>query len=193
MTFTLSIGDSAPPFHLPATDGKKYALTDFQEAKILVVFFTCNHCPYVVGSNEVTRATALKFADQGVRFIGINSNSPQTNPTDSFDHMVTLMEEENYPWIYAHDETQEIAKAYGALRTPHFFVFDVDRTLIYTGRAVDNPRDASKISTNDLEDVLREQIAGETISTPLTNPLGCNVKWAGQDAKWMPADACDLV
>src|SRR5690625_4847642 len=138
MTFTLLIGEKAPDFKLPATDGKTYALSDFNEAKVLVVFFTCNHCPYVVGSNEVTRETALKFADQGVKFVAINANSSNTNPKDSFEHMVSNMEENEFPWVYLHDETQEVAKAYGALRTPHFYVFDENRKLIYTGLCVDN-------------------------------------------------------
>ena len=193
MTFTLSIGEKAPDFKLPATDGKAYTLSDFSEAKTLVVFFTCNHCPYVIGSNEVTRETALKFADQGVRFVGINANSSNTNPTDSFEHMVEQMEDKDFPWLYLHDETQEIAKAYGALRTPHFYVFDEDRKLIYTGRGVDNPKDIEKMSINDLDRALTEKVANKPISNPLTNPLGCNVKWDGEDAHWMPAEACDLV
>ena len=82
MAFTLEIGQSAPDFSLPATDGKTYSLADFADAPVLVVFFTCNHCPYVLGSDEVTRQTAEKFMPQGVRFIGINSNSVNTHPED---------------------------------------------------------------------------------------------------------------
>lgn len=193
MAFTLQIGESALDFKLPATDGNTYRLSDFDEAKTLVVFFTCNHCPYVIGSDEVTRQTANKFAAQGVKFVGINSNNKVTHPTDDFDHMVARMEEHNFPWHYLYDESQEVALAYGALRTPHFYVFDQDRKLIYTGRGVDNPRDTSKMTVNDLERALEEHLAGQPISVPLTNPLGCNVKWEGQDAHWMPAEACDLV
>lgn len=193
MTFTLSIGEKAPDFKLPATDGKEYSLSDFNDAKVLVVFFSCNHCPYVTGSNELTRETALKFAGQGVQFVGINSNSSNTNPIDSFENMVEQMKENDFPWLYLHDETQEIAKAYGALRTPHFYVFDEDRKLIYTGRGVDNPKDITKMTVNDLDRALTEKVANEPISVPLTNPLGCNVKWDGEDAHWMPAEACDLV
>jgi len=193
MAFTLQIGDKAKDFNLPATDGNTYQLSDFGDADVLVVFFTCNHCPYVLGSDEVTRQTADKFAAQGVKFVGINSNSKVTHPTDDFDHMVARMEEHKFPWLYLYDEPQEVALAYGALRTPHFFVFDKDRKLIYTGRGVDNPKDTGKMTVNDLERALEEHLAGQPISVPLTNPLGCNVKWEGQDAHWMPADACDLV
>ncbi|MBL7972070.1 MAG: thioredoxin family protein [Prolixibacteraceae bacterium] len=193
MAYTLQIGNKAPGFNLRATNGKFYNLGDFADARILVVFFTCNHCPYVLGSDEVTRQTANRFGSQGVRFVAINSNSPNTYEEDSFDHMVLRMNENQFPWIYLHDETQEIATAYGALKTPHFYVFDEDRKLVYTGRAVDQPRDVSKMTVNDLERVLLELLAGQAVSVPVTNPVGCNIKWEGKDRKWMPADACDLV
>ncbi|NQX64485.1 thioredoxin family protein [Paenibacillus qinlingensis] len=192
-TFTLSLGDAAPDFSLPATDGQTYTLNDFRDAKTLVIFFTCNHCPYVIGSNEVTRETANRYKDKGVQFVGINANSVNTRPEDSFDHMVSHMEEHQFPWTYLRDETQETALAYGALRTPHFYVFDENRRLVYTGRGVDNPKDASKITINNLDIALEELTSGQAIALPLTNPLGCNVKWDGKDAHWMPADACDLV
>jgi peroxiredoxin len=193
MSFTLELGATAPDFSVAGTDGKNYSLADFEFASTLVVFFTCNHCPFVVGSDEVTRATAEKFQDKGVAFIGINSNSEKTNPTDDFDQMVLRMKEHNFPWIYARDASQEVAQAYGALRTPHFYVFDTDRKLVYCGRGVDQPRDTSKVQVNDLEKALAEVTAGQSVSVPLTNPIGCNVKWLDQDAHWMPADACDLV
>ena len=193
MSFTLELGATAPDFSVVGTDGQTYGLANFAEAATLVLFFTCNHCPFVVGSDELTRATAEKFQDKGVAFIGINSNSEKTNPTDDFDQMVLRMKEHNFPWIYARDASQEVALAYGALRTPHFYVFDADRKLVYCGRGVDQPQDTSKVQMNDLEKALAEVTAGQSVSVPLTNPIGCNVKWLHQDAHWMPADACDLV
>lgn len=192
MPFTLEIGAEAPQFRLPATDGNTYALSDFKE-EYLVIFFTCNHCPYVLGSDEVTRATAEKFAPRGVRFVGINSNSARTYQEDDFPHMVRRMEEYKFPWLYLYDQSQEVALAYGALRTPHFYVFDRNRKLMYTGRGVDQPRDASRITVNDLDRALEEITSGLPVSEPVTNPIGCNVKWEGKDKHWMPADACDLV
>ena len=97
MAFTLPLGAKAPDFALPATDGRTYRLADFAEAEILVVFFTCNHCPYVIGSDESTRATALRFATQGVRFVAINSNSAHTHPEDSFECMVERMRKQRFP------------------------------------------------------------------------------------------------
>jgi peroxiredoxin len=193
MAFTLQIGQTAPDFKVPATDGRTYSLGDFAQAKALVVFFTCNHCPFVLGSDEVTRATVERFRGRGVAFIGINSNSEHTNPTDDFAHMVERMKAHRFPWVYARDESQEVAKVYGALRTPHFYVFDQDRKLVYTGRGVDNPRNTAEMTVNDLERALEEVLAGKHVGTPVTNPIGCNVKWEGRDAHWMPAEACDLV
>lgn len=193
MSFTLPLGATAPDFCLPATDGKCYSLKDFAGAKALVIFFTCNHCPFVIGSNAVTRATAEKFRDQGVVFVGINSNSILVHAGDSFKEMIALMGQEHFPWTYLRDESQAAALAYGALRTPHFYVFDAERKLVYTGRGVDNPRQAEQSTVNDLENALTELVAGQPITTPLTNPIGCNVKWEGQEQHWMPADACDLV
>ncbi|NHN31341.1 thioredoxin family protein [Paenibacillus agricola] len=193
MSFTLSLGSQAPDFTLKATDGKKYSLNDFEEAKVLVVFFTCNHCPFVLGSNEVTRETATRYKEKGVRFVGINSNSVNTHPDDSYEHMVEEMGKQQFPWVYLVDDTQDVARAYGALRTPHFYVFDESRKLIYTGRGVDNPRDARKITVNNLADALEQHLAGQPLAVSLTNPIGCNVKWDGEDAHWMPAEACDLV
>lgn len=192
MAFTLQIGENAPEFTLQATDGRTYRLSDFDDAA-LVIFFTCNHCPYVINSDEVTRQTAEKFASQGVKFVGINANSKNTYPEDDFEHMVNRMKEYTFPWLYLYDESQDVAKTYGALRTPHFFVFDKERLLIYTGRGIDTPRDPSKMTVNDLDIALEEHVAGNPVSVPLTNPIGCNVKWDGKDAHWMPVDACDLV
>jgi len=193
MPFTLPLGAGAPDFCLPATDGKCYTLDDFAGAKALVIFFTCNHCPFVIGSNEVTRRTAEKFRDRGVVFVGINANSILVHAEDSFRQMIALMETEKFPWTYLRDESQTAALAYGALRTPHFYVFDAQRKLVYSGRGIDNPREAEKSTVNDLDNALTELLAGKPITTPLTNPIGCNVKWEGQEQHWMPPEACDLV
>lgn len=193
MAYTLETGSRAPHFKLKGTDGKIYNLDDFSDAKILVVFFTCNHCPYVLGSDEITRETAESFAPHGVQFVAINSNSPNTYAEDSFENMVRRMEEKKFPWVYLHDENQEVVKEYGALKTPHFYVFDQARRLVYTGRGVDSPRDVSKLTVNDLERTLTELVSGKKVSVPITNPIGCNIKWEGMERHWMPPEACDLV
>lgn len=193
MPFTLPLGEKAIDFDLMATDGKRYSLKSFEDAHVLVIFFTCNHCPYVTGSDEMTRKIAEQFLNKNIRFLAINSNSSDTVPEDSFEAMQNRVNENKFPWVYLYDETQEIAEKYGALRTPHFFVFDENRKLVYCGRAVDNPRDTSKATQFDLEKALEEKISGKKITTPLTNPIGCNIKWKGKDKNWMPEEACDLV
>ena len=193
MSYTLEPGQRAIDFRLPSTEGPEYGLSDFDEYPFLVLFFTCNHCPYVKGSDEVTRATAEKYRSAGVTFVGINSNSEHTYEEDSFPNMVARMEEYRFPWKYLYDADQSLAKAYGALKTPHFFVFNKDRVLEYTGRGVDSPRDTSRMTVNNLDIVLGELTSGKPVTVTKTNPIGCNIKWEGRDAHWMPPEACDLV
>ncbi len=192
MSYTLNIGEKAPDFDLISTSKQRVSLSNL-DSDILVIFFTCNHCPYVTGSDETTRITAKKFLDKGVKFAAINSNSENTYEEDSFENMILRMEENNFPWVYLYDNNQEIALKYGALKTPHFFIFDDQRKLVYTGRGVDSPLDSKKIKINNLELALDELTSNTLISIPITNPIGCSVKWEGKDSHWMPPEACDLV
>lgn len=193
MSYTLSLGQKAPEFSLLATDGKHYSLKDFSKSKLLVIFFTCNHCPYVIGSNENTRALAKRYSEDKVQFVAINSNSENTYPEDSYPHMQQVMQKEQYPWTYLHDKDQKVALAYGALCTPHFYLFGEQRELLYTGRAVDTPRDASRSTTHELQDAIDAAMEGSKIEPQITNPIGCNIKWEGKPPKWMPPEACRLV
>ena len=192
MPFTLEIGQKAVPFELLATDNRTYSLDDFR-SNILVIFFTCNHCPYVTGSDEETRTTVDKFKEKNVQFIGINSNSKNTYEEDSFENMIIRMKKQNFPWHYLHDPEQITALNYGALKTPHFFIFNHERNLVYTGRGVDSPLDSSKIKVNNLELALDELTSNDLISIPITNPIGCSIKWEGRNSRWMPPEACDLI
>jgi peroxiredoxin len=193
MAFTLQLGESAPDFHLPGADGGSYSLSDFDAAKVLIVAFTCNHCPFVLGTEDRLIAFYDEVEPKGVALVTINSNETVGHPGDSFDHMVTHAKEKGFRFPYLRDDDQTAAKAYGALRTPHFYVFGPDRKLAYTGRFDDNPRDLGKATTRDLRDAVDAVLAGRPVETPLTNPIGCNVKWSGQEEHWMPAEACDLV
>ena len=193
MTYTIELGDKAPRFeNLLSTDGSFYSIDEFNNKPLKVIFFTCNHCPYVTGSDELTRSIAETFKDD-VEFIAINSNSANTYQEDSFENMVTRMESLRFPWLYLYDETQNTALDYGALKTPHFFVFNDSWRLIYTGRNTDSPRDTGLKTSNDLFDALEEATQGKEISVPITNPVGCNIKWEGKPAHWMPTEACDLI
>jgi peroxiredoxin len=193
MTFTLQIGESAPDFNLPGVDGKNHSLAEYADAKLLVVAFTCNHCPYVTGSEERIKQLHADYKNKGVQLVTINSNETENHPTDSFEHMVEHAKELGFDFPYLRDETQEIATAYGALRTPHYYVFDSARKLRYTGRMDDRPRHPGEETTHELRDALDELLSGKEVSVPLTNPIGCNVKWQGQERHWMPPEACDLV
>lgn len=192
MAFTLAIGDQAPDFSLPATDGNSYSPGDFP-SPVLVIAFTCNHCPYVVNSEERILAFDRDYKAKGVQLVCINSNAETTYADDDFPHMVERAKERGFTFPYLHDESQEVALAFGALRTPHYFVFDGQRQLRYTGRMDDKPRNPGLETTHELRDAVDALLNGEDVLEPLTNPIGCNVKWRGQDAHWMPAQACDLV
>ncbi len=193
MAFTLALGAAAPDFNLPGIDGRHYSLATFKDARLVIVVFACNHCPYVLGSEERMKTLVADYAPQGVRMIAINSNETDRHPADSFAHMKQHAAEKGLTWPYVRDESQQVALAYGALRTPHFYVFDGDRKLRYTGRMDDNPREPGKEKTHELRDALDALLAGRPPATPLTNPIGCNVKWKNRDEHWMPAEACDLV
>jgi peroxiredoxin len=193
MAFTLDIGDKAPAFDLCGADGENHTLDEYSDAKILIIVFSCNHCPYVVGSEDRMKRLYAEYKPKGVEMVAINSNETENHPGDSFENMVLRVDEEDLPWPYLRDQTQAVARAYGALRTPHFFVFDEDRTLQYTGRMDDNPRQPGKQTTHELADALDALLEGKTPPVAVTNPIGCNVKWKGKEEHWMPPEACDLV
>jgi hypothetical protein len=142
-------------------------------------------------------AFAKKYAPRGLAFVAINSNETDRHPGDSFDHMVRRAKEKNFPFSYLRDESQAVARAYGALRTPHYYLFDKgpdgSRRLRYTGRMDDNPRNPGMERTHELVDAVDALLAGGQPPVAATNPIGCNVKWKGQPEKWMPPEACDLV
>ncbi len=194
MAFTLAIGAQAPDFtDLPAADGKSYGLSDFADAKLLIVVFSCNHCPFIIGSEDRMIDLYATYKPKGVEMVAINSNETENHPMDSFEHMVTRAAEKDFKFAYIRDESQQVALAYGALRTPHFYVFDADRKLRYTGRMDDNPRTPGEETTSELRDALDAILAGDEPTIAVTNPKGCNVKWKNQEEHWMPPEACDLV
>ena len=197
MAFTLQIGQPAPEFNLPGTDGKTHSLADFNDAKVAIIFFSCNHCPYVIGSEDRMIAFAKKYEPKGVKMIAINSNETENHPTDSMEHMIERARERSFPFAYVRDDEQSVALAYGGLRTPHYYAFAKDArgtwVLRYTGRMDDNPRNPGMEKTHELADAVDALLEGREVAVPVTNPIGCNVKWKGQAHKWMPPEACDLV
>lgn len=194
MPFTLQIGQPAPEFGpIQGTDGKIYCLDVFKGSRLLLVVFSCNHCPYVIGSEERMIDLCRQYVPRGLGMVAINSNSAENHPDDDFQHMQLLAKEHEYPFPYLRDETQQAAVDYGALRTPHFFLFDDSRLLRYTGRMDDNPRQGTQATTHELRDAIEDLLAGRSVAVAVTNPIGCNIKWKGKPEHWMPLEACDLV
>jgi len=192
MPFTLQIGAEAPPFELMGTDDKIHRLWDYSAAPLLVISFTCNHCPYVIGNESREKAFVEKYTKQGLVYVAINSNDLKDYPTDDFPHMKQRATALGFTWHYLHDETQDVAKAYGAIKTPHFFLFDRDRKLRYVGRMDNSPRDIARANTHELVDAVDDLLAGRDVRVPATEAIGCTVKWRGRPPKFIPTDVCDL-
>tara|TARA_A100001037_G_C14790201_1_gene474294 strand:+ start:182 stop:649 length:468 start_codon:yes stop_codon:yes gene_type:complete len=152
------------------------ALSEVMGENGAVVFFTCNHCPYVVGSEPRIENVAEIARDIGLGFVGINSNDPVKYESDSWENMVKRAKRGmSYP--YLHDSSQEVALSYGAERTPEFYLINSDSKVVYRGRLDDSPRDPSHATTSELEDAIRQLASAQTISVPRTDSIGCSVKW----------------
>lgn len=175
---TLPVGRFAPNFtNLPATDGQKYGLDSFRASKVLVINFTCNHCPYAQAFEDRFIDLARRYKTRSVAFLAINPNDEVTYPADSFANMKIRAEQKGYPFPYCRDESQAVARAYGAVCTPHLFVLDRSRRLVYEGRIDDNWKNAAGAKSHDLRNALEDLLAGKPIRVPTTNPMGCSIKW----------------
>jgi len=173
----LQIGDSALAFELPGVDGKSHSLAGVSAGKnATAVVFTCNHCPYVLAWLDRLIAIARDYAGQGVAFVGINANDPKKYAVDDFAGMQRLASEHELPFPYLQDETQEVAAAYGAERTPEVFLFDADLKLRYHGAPDDN-YDATQAQVPYLRNALDSALAGQEPPIAQTPPVGCTIKW----------------
>ena len=172
---TLSIGDSAPGFELPDTDGQRWPFSD-SGAPATVVVFTCNHCPYALAWHDRIVEAARDYGDRGVRFLAINANDAERYPRDSYEAMQQRVASEDWPMPYLHDATQEVARSYGAKTTPDLFVFDRHGQLQYRGAPDGDYEDPSQ-HARWLRDALDAVLAGEQPSRPETDPVGCSIKW----------------
>ena len=128
----------------------------------------------------------------GISMIAIHSNETKGHPTDTFSLALARMKEMGFKWLSLDDVEQFTARAYGAQRTPHYFLFNAGGILAYSGRMDDSPRDATKVETHELQDAIDDLLAGRLVRLPQTDAIGCNVKWWDMDVHWMPGDACDL-
>lgn len=178
------LGTEAPAFSLPIVNpsvddlqGIRRSLEDYDEAEALVVVFMCNHCPYVKHIEEALLQTARDYQERGVQFIGICSNDPNQYPDDSFERLSERARQKDYPFPYLHDESQEVAKAYGALCTPDFFVYDADRQLVYRGRFDETRPNQGTPTGADLRQALDELLDEGEVHIQQKPSVGCNIKW----------------
>ncbi|MDQ7859991.1 MAG: thioredoxin family protein [Armatimonadota bacterium] len=176
---TLALRERLIPFSLPSTDGRTISSDDYAAVPVLGVVFWCNHCPYVKAWEDRVIAVQREYAGRGVQFILINSNDPVKYPADSFDAMVETARAKQYPFPYLFDETQEIARRFGATRTPEIFLFDRQRELRYHGAPDDNYEDPSAVRAHYLRDAVEALLAGREPATTETPPRGCTIKWKG--------------
>lgn len=173
----LPIGNEAIEFKLKGVDGKFYDLNSFADKKALVVVFSCNHCPYAQAYEQRIIQLQGDYLRKGVGFVAINSNDDTNYPEDSFDNMVKRSKERGFNFPYIRDESQDIARKYGAICTPHVFAFDKDRVLQYKGRIDDNWKNPSEVKTKDLRNALDAILEDKTPGVQETRPYGCSIKW----------------
>jgi peroxiredoxin len=174
------VGDKIDNFSLKNIDGKMVSLEADESVDGYIIIFTCNHCPYSVLYEDRIVALDKKFKAMGYPVIAINPNDPAQYPADDFDNMIKRAEEKGFTFPYVVDETQEVAKAFGATRTPHVFIVenaDNDFILQYIGAIDDSPRDESAIEVKYVEDAIAALKAGNKIETPETKAIGCSIKW----------------
>lgn len=179
-----TVGDTATDFKLKNVDGKLVSLTDFKKAKGYIVVFTCNHCPFSQAYEQRIIDLHKKYAAKGFPVIAINPNDKNRSPEDSYENMVIRSKEKKYPFVYLYDETQEIAKTYGATRTPHVFLLNKTATgnqVAYIGAIDDNSEDAAAVKEHYLANAIDALITSKTIEKNTTKAIGCTIKWKKTD------------
>ena len=172
------LGREAPDFRLPDTDGEMVSLSDFDAAPALLVVFMCNHCPYVKHIQQELAAFAREYREKGLAVVGINANDVEAQPEDRPERMAEVKREVGYPFPYLYDESQEVARAYGAACTPDFFLFDGERELFYRGQFDDSrPGGDVPVTGADLREAADRVLAGEDPPPDQKASAGCNIKW----------------
>ena len=177
MPMVLDLGASAPAFDLPGTDGKSYGLKDLADKKALCIIFSCNHCPYVQAYEGRFIELQNEFGPRGGQIVAINSNDASSHPDDSFEEMVKRAKDLGFNFPYLRDESQGVAHAYGAIRTPHVFLFNAERKLAYVGRIDDCWDDPKKVKSRELANAFEDILSGSAVKVPETYAVGCTIKW----------------
>ena len=177
-TISLKVGDNAPEFNLKGVDEKNHSLQDYSKRGLLIIFM-CNHCPYVKAKIEAIKEIHKKF-NEDIAIIGINSNDPLEVPEDDFEHMKMIAKENNFQFDYLIDETQEIAKKYGAVCTPDPFLFDSEKKLVFHGRIDDAMKPDATVSEKVMINNIEKLLAGKKIQKDFDPSIGCSIKWKEQ-------------
>ena len=173
----LSIGDEAVSFELPGVDGKTHSLSDYEGKAAIAVIFTCNHCPYARAWEDRIVSIQSDYGSAGLQVLAINANDANKYPDDGFPQMQQRAEDKGFNFPYLHDESQEVAAAYGAERTPEVFLLGGNRELAYHGAVDDNYDDPNAVQVAYLRDAVEAVLAGEETPTSQTRPVGCSIKW----------------
>jgi len=186
---TLRIGQKAPDFNLPGVDGRNYKLADFADADVLVIIFTCNHCPTAQAYEERIKKLAADYKNKGVALVAISANDPKavrldelgySDMSDSFEEMKTRAKDMGYNFPYLYDgEDQKVSIAYGPARTPHVFIFDRQRKLRYVGR-VDDSEKPKLVKSEDARNAIEALLKGRKVPVETTGTIGCSIKWASK-------------
>jgi thiol-disulfide isomerase/thioredoxin len=179
----VTLGMPCPDFNLPSMEGrtpeetKFYGRDNFKDRRIMVVMFICNHCPYVKAVEDRIIELQRRYAGKSVQLVGICSNDPTDYPEDSYENLRKRWHERNYGFPYLHDESQAVAKAFGAVCTPEFFVYNQDRLLAYHGRLDDNWKEANQVTRRDLIEAINSLLAGREPDPNQVPSMGCSIKW----------------
>jgi peroxiredoxin len=171
------LGSKLPNFTLKGVDEKNWSSSEVADAKAILIVFTCNHCPYVIGSERMLVETVTPLLSQGLKAFAINSNDPVKYPDDSFEKMKEHALKAELPYPYLFDETQTVARIFDAECTPECYLFDAQKKLVYHGTVNDSPRDPKAVKTNYIQKALEQVLAGTTPSPQFVRPMGCSIKW----------------
>ncbi len=174
------VGDLASDFKLKNVDGRMVSLSDWKDAKGFIVIFDCNTCPYSKAYNDRIIGLNSKYAGKGYPVVAINSNDASDSPGDSFEKMVDYAKKKGYTFPYLIDETQTVARTFGATNTPHVFVLSrsgKDLKVAYIGTIDDNARKASAVSKKYVEEAVDALMNGKAVPTPKTKAIGCGINW----------------
>lgn len=173
----IELGTKASNFSLLGTDEKRHSLNDYASSKVLVIAFTCNHCPYVQAYENRMIDLTRTFKHRGVSLVCINSNDDQTYPDDSFERMKERATKLKFNFDYLRDQDQSVARAYNAACTPEFYVYDELRILRYHGRLDDNQKDPAAVKHFYLRDVIEDLLSNQKPRYEQTSAIGCSIKW----------------